>query len=323
MHIRVEDFRESDHSANISIYFNLRLDNGISGMYSLDIQNSHNNILSDLPVYLQQNSTYPIASNHSITDWLFSNTTRIHAFGAVEFYPYDSWLFNLTIYTPLFPPSRLAAEFDTAPLPGWIAQCLPSTSSCFTISANTVVVSFVVNRADWQSLPVRALPLVLLFVLSVSMIEMPRAVTDKVTIITSVIVFVALFLFNLSGNLPPRTFASTYAESLLFDILLIASVLLVEAIIEARVNLIYELRQTDFFVRGCIRTSIQLLTMSLIVVIILWPHYFAYQGYLNEFNWVNIPIADSLLCFIIPFIGIIVDLLLLWFGRDALRGRYE
>jgi hypothetical protein len=98
--VSVIDFRESDHSANLSIGFaaHFPIRNGPPGVFGLNLVNYHSGREDSA-----NEETNGTCANVACTDayWNFNFFLRFHGFGLTDMYPYDSWMFNLTLTTPL------------------------------------------------------------------------------------------------------------------------------------------------------------------------------------------------------------------------------
>ncbi|MGA2784539.1 MAG: hypothetical protein ABSF09_07575 [Candidatus Bathyarchaeia archaeon] len=286
-----------------------------------------NGTLRDGPVHVETNASF---NNYTkVATWQFSFYAIFHAFGASEFYPYDSWLLNLTTSSPILSMAKLnniSGDLLSSDAPGWdttLGSCSQTSgnlvsgglSYCFHLDRDSLNVSILLRRAAFQTLPIRYMPIVMFLILGASVLIPQDDLASKTTVYTSLIFFVGALLLNISSSLPPRSFAFSFAEAALYNILFLAAAFLVESIFEKILPV------TDFYVDNRFNRFrhfylIPLMRVALLAITFLTVYSYTngYQGITRYYSWVDmsffetffLPVSASSLWIII---GVILSIL--------------
>lgn len=237
MFVNVLDFRESDFSANLSVSFNAQFEvHGNPGGFGADLQDR------DTGGYAQaESNAHCIYKDCSVAFWDFSFSVRFLGLGAADFYPYDAWMFNLTLTTPLlFEANATNTDIGARSyLPGWEFKQTPTSRvvGSHGLLQGQIVVTMILQRAGWTVQPIRLVPIVLFFVLGLTAMIPSDDLSSKITVATAVIIFVAASVFTLGTSLPARSYGPSFAETVFFYLILLAAVYLAESIAEKRLDL--------------------------------------------------------------------------------------
>lgn len=172
MGIGILDFRESDHTANMSIHFraDFEMKEGKPGLYGMDLENRWTRMMGDY-VHQEKNGTLV---DDGIGSWVFDFSIRAHAFGASEFYPYDSWMFNLTLSTPLLHEANstnFSGFVNPRGLPGWNIEGAETFRLTHFNYDDSATVTVVLRRAGWQIAPMLVIPPILLLMLGMTLLS--------------------------------------------------------------------------------------------------------------------------------------------------------
>ena len=227
------DFRESDHSANISVFFESHTAFHSAGppeKLGLDLRERDTNDYSH-----QERNGSCDSQSCSVASWYFDFSVRFRSLGVSDLYPYDSYMFNITLEMPLL---SLANKTNTEMLVrcyayGWELKFLPITR-VVTGYIGFLVVTAVLQRDSWTTAPVNLVPVFLFLILGMTVFIPSKDLSSKVTVCTAVLFFIAASIFTLGPNLPPRVYGLSFAETTLYYLLLISSAFLVESILENR-----------------------------------------------------------------------------------------
>lgn len=227
------DFRDSDQSANISIYLSAQFPmvSGPPGRYGLDITDR------DTGSYAHEETNGTCANQAcSAANWYFNFFVRFRGRGAGDFYPYDSWMFNITLETPLmFSAKNTNTEIHVASYAyGWEIKGTPATRLVEGPWGSDVI-TVVLQRAGWTVFPIRFVPIVLFLILGLTALIPAKDLSSKTTVITAVIFFILAFVLNLGPILPRRFYGLSFAEFVFYYLLLLASAYLGESILENRI----------------------------------------------------------------------------------------
>jgi hypothetical protein len=297
-------FNQSDDSVGTSVWFSATLGPGTlsynasrpPGVFGLNVENLWNYTQYDY-FHQDRNGTYQDARN-TTAGWQFNFTKRFHGFGAIEFYPYDSWMFNITFDSPIlyYANTTNLGVYVQPYLPGWNIYAFCSSGVPYPcprlVSGNWgnshVTLTFVIGRAAWQISATRSLPIILFLILGMSLIVDPSDLNTKVSIYAPIIIFIATYLFSLSSSLPVRTFAPSFAENVLYNLLLISSVFLAESIAE---KLVAENERTP--AGEAWRVVFQVLLFTALALIIA-NYVDSYDALLRTYFWVQIPALETL-----------------------------
>lgn len=296
MGIGILDFRESDHTANMSIHFlaDFEMKEGKPGLYGMDLENRWNRITGDY-VHQEKNGTL---EDGGIGRWVFDFSIRAHAYGASEFYPYDSWMFNLTLSTPLLHEAN-STNFSgfvnpSRGIPGWNFEGAETFRLTHFSYDDSATVTIVLRRAGWQTVHVQVIPLILLLMLGMTVLIPSKDLSTKATVYTSVIFFVAALLFNLKDFVSPLRSGLSFAETSFYCLFIFASMFLVFAVIEN----VYTVKEGMLYLpsaRG--RIALQILMRLLILTFvwyILYSFVSSYQNMASPYWWVSFPMFDTL-----------------------------
>jgi hypothetical protein len=302
MVITILDFRESDQTANMSIHFDAEFEMkaGEPGLYGMDLENRWDGIFGDY-IHQEKNGTL---LDHTIGSWVFNFYVRAHAFGRTEFYPYDSWMFNLTLSTPLlFAANKTNFHGVVNPLPGipgWNVDTGPFAGAesfrlTHVLYEHGTTVTIVLRRAGWQIFPEQLISFVLLLVLGVSLLIPSEDLSSKLTAHTSVIFFIAALLFTLAGLLSPRRFGFSFVEISFYYLFSLASLYLMFAVIEdvcTSKNGILYIRRERY--RCALQIPGRVCILALVWVVPYW-YVLSYQRAASSYWWINFPLSDTVL----------------------------
>jgi hypothetical protein len=303
--ITVLDFRESDHTANISILFQhtTEMKDEKPGLFGMDMENRWNRWVAD-SVHQEKNGTL---LDERIGSWRFDFSFRAHAFGATEFYPYDSWMFNLTLTTPLLSDANstnLHVVATSWGVPGWTLRLISSAGAdVFRVVKNpslnwkSVVVTFVLERAYWQTVSVRFVPVILMMILGVSVLIPPADLSSKATVYTSIIFFIGAFLFTLANNLSPYRSGLLFGETVFYNLFFLASAYLTYAVLE---NILVSKQGVLYLGKGekskritdALRIAMYLVLLGLVWTIPL-SILMSYNEMASRYSWVNLPVFET------------------------------
>lgn len=322
MGIGILDFRESDHTANMSIHFlaDFETKEGKPGLYGMDLENKWNRITGNY-VHQEKNGTLV---DDGIERWVFDFSIRAHAFGASEFYPYDSWMFNLTLSTPLLhEASNTNFSGFVSPshgIPGWNfegAETFRLTHSNYDDSAT---VTIVLRRAGWQTAHVQLIPPILLLMLGMTVLIPSKDLSTKATVYTSVIFFVAALLFNLKDFVSPLRSGLSFAETSFYCLFVFASMFLGFAVIE---NVCTVKEGMLYLPSAKGRIALQILVrLSLLTFVwcVLYSFVSSYQIMASPYWWVSFPMTDTLFVPALSVgLGILVSIAALLYSVYAAR----
>jgi hypothetical protein len=303
--ITVLDFRESDHTANMSIHFNANFEMkaGELGLFGLDLTNTWDGIMGDY-VHQEKNGTL---LDETIGSWVFNFHVRAHAFGRTEFYPYDSWMFNLTLSTPLLSDvnsTNLHGTMNPLAVPGWtLRQVSWGGADIFRIvrgsyaNWNSVVVTFVLDRAVWQTVSVRGIPIILMLILGISTLIPPKDLSSKATVYTSIIFFIAAFLFQIGDYTSAYKYALSFGEVVFYYLLLAASIYLMLAVLENVLIVkdgVFFLGKTEKARRfaDTLRVLIFVLLLGFVWIVPLL-YSMSYVNTASSYWWVRVPLCET------------------------------
>lgn len=178
------------------------------------------------------------ASIRTAQRWLgfFDFSVRFRGLGAGDFYPYDKWMFNLTLDTPLlFLANKTNLDVSARSYAyGWEMSWAP-ISRLGQSSWGPVVITIVLQRAGWTVLPIRFIPILLYFVLGLIALIPADDLSSKRTVVTAVIFFILTSILSLGPNLPPRLYGLSFAEIAFYYLLVLAAEYLTESILEKRI----------------------------------------------------------------------------------------
>jgi len=227
----VVDFREADHSANVSITLTAQLPmiSGPPGGFSLLVQAPGGG-----QGFAEANSScIDVACTEGF--WNFHLYARFTASGVTDFYPYDAWKLNITL-TSLVLNEANTTNTDIGArsyVPGWGLIAGPATHIVNT-GWGVITVPMTLQRASWSTTPIRYVPIFLFLVLGLTALIPADDLASKTTVVTSVIFFIAASIFSLGPSLPPRFYGPSFAETVFFYLLMLAAVYLGESILENR-----------------------------------------------------------------------------------------
>jgi hypothetical protein len=232
------DFREFDHSANISIYLNAYFPNrvaGPTGVFGLDVSNFCGSLGS---AHKDVNGT---CLNAACTagSWTYNFFARFYGSGAIDFFPYDAWMFNITLDSPVL---SIADNMNTQAyvsgygLNSWVITSWSHSGVNVREGWGTITLQVVLGRASWATEPIRYVPLVLFLILGLSTVIPHEDLGSKATICSAVIIFIAASMFSLGSNLPPRLYGLSFVEATYLYLLLVSVVFLLEFIFENRIG---------------------------------------------------------------------------------------
>jgi hypothetical protein len=254
----------------------------------------------------------------------FNFNVRAHAFGRTEFYPYDSWMFNLTLSTPVLNDvnsTNLYAALNPLGFSGWtLREVSFGGANVFRIVRggypkwNSVVVTFVLDRASWQTTWVRSIPLILLLILGVSVVIPPVDLPSKATVYTSVIIFIGALLFNVASSISPIRFALSFAEVVFYYLFIAASLYLMSAVIENALFSRESVLNLGTGKRGRMYTSVLRLLLYVFllgfVCVVPFLYTVSYQELAASYWWVVLPLWET---WLVPALcassGIVVNLI--------------
>jgi hypothetical protein len=232
------DFREFDHSANISIHLNAYFPNrvaGPTGVFGLDVSNFGGSLGS---AHKDVNGT---CLNAACTagSWTYNFFARFYGSGAIDFFPYDAWMFNITLDSPV--PSianntNTQAYVSGYGLNSWVITSWSSSGVNVKEGWGSITLQVVLGRASWATEPIRYVPLVLFLILGLSTVIPHEDLGSKATICSAVIIFIAASMFSLGSNLPPRLYGLSFVEATYLYLLLVSVVFLLEFIFENRIG---------------------------------------------------------------------------------------
>jgi hypothetical protein len=166
--------------------------------------------------------------------WFFDFSVRFRGLGAGDFYPYDRWMFNLTLDTPLlFLANKTNLDMSArSSAYGWEIEGAPTMRLA---QSNLVVITMILQRAGWTVFPIRSIPILLFFVLGLVALIPSDDLSSKTTVVTAVIFFILTSILSFGPSLPPRSYGLSFAEIVYYYLLLLAAVCLAESILEKRI----------------------------------------------------------------------------------------
>jgi hypothetical protein len=299
MIVTILDFRDSDHTANMSIIFQAEFEmkNEQPVPYGMEFGNTWDKAMPDY-VHYDINGT---SIDSRIGRWKTEFSVRAHAFGASELYPYDSWMFNLTLSTPLLHyanETNFYGSVQPPARPGWDIQTVSSGhAGPFRLThinyGDGATVTIVLKRADWQTMPVRLIPMILLLILGVTVLIPPEDLSSKATVCTSVMFFVAALLFNLKDLISPLRFGLSYVEALLYYLILSASFFLLLAIGENLTtkegSMLYRRSKKG---QESVQLIMRVITMA-VVLTSLSVFVTSYEMTASRYWWICLPLVET------------------------------
>jgi hypothetical protein len=297
--VNILDFRDSDHTANMSIIFqaDFEMKNEEPVPYGMEFENTWDKVMPD---YVQHDINGTSVDSR-IGRWETEFSVRAHAFGASELYPYDSWMFNLTLSTPLLHyanETNFYGNVQPSARPGWDIQTVSFGNAgpfrlTHTNYDDSATVTIVLKRADWQTMPVRLIPMILLLILGVTVLIPPEDLSSKATVCTSVMFFVAALLFNLKDLISPLRFGLSYVEALLYYLILSASFFLLLAIGENLTtkegSILYRRSKRG---KEVVQLIMRLTTMA-VVLTSLSVFVTSYEMTASRYSWIYLPVVET------------------------------
>ncbi len=204
---------------------------------------------------------YPREENADISYYGSLPANRFHFRGLTELYPYDSYLLNITFWSPSFglinenntmsKPENFAGGFDLREEPG-------TGDKPFTLTyepqegGEEVVLNFKVylsRSASSTSLIMQVLGICYLLVGSLSLIK-PEKLEHRLSICLSLFIFAVTFTFTIPK---PTLNRATLAENLIFILLTGAGAFSVVSVIEkALIEVNQKLAASRFLIEGLV-----------------------------------------------------------------------
>jgi hypothetical protein len=232
-YVTFHDFRDADQSTNISIHFDAQfaLVSGSPGLYGMDLRD----VATGGAAHRETNGRC-IYEDCTAAGWFFDFSVRFRGLGAGDFYPYDKWMFNLTLNTPLLSLANktnldMSAGSNAY---GWEIAGTP-IRELGQSSWGPVVMTIVLQRAGWTVFPIRFIPILLFIVLGLLVLIPADDLSSKTTVVTAVIFFILTSILGFGPSLPPRLYGLSFAEIDFYYLLLLAAVYLAESILEKRI----------------------------------------------------------------------------------------
>ena len=287
--ISLNAFYESNHTAVLSIFSdaNVLARGGAQlGSAWLDVTDEPENqylITHDYNStgeYLDQNRTW--------ARWTWNNASVFHSLGSTDFYPYDSWLFSITLSSPFLYGNGLNSTntyFDfRSYLTDWNYVC---PNGCFVYSYQTITTTFVLTRNPAGLLvPAAYVPWILWFLLGITVLIPPDDLANKTTVCVSIIFFLGGLLF--ARVLSFQSTGSSYVENTLYLILLLTSIYVLEAIFERIMS-----GREQSTTRSVARIGVELF-LIVATIQILEMQYTHFSTLLKTYWWVTFPVIPTL-----------------------------
>lgn len=171
----------------------------------------------------------------TLVTFVNETTARFWLIGISEFYPYDSYLLNLTF---TFADDGLANENNTSVemnFPWWRFfgwEIETTTAIKREIDFAKIVSTATLSRSSWSLTPYRFILLIMFAVLGVSFLINPKDLQSRLTIYIAVLLFSITFFFQITSTAPPRGGSLCLLESLILGLLLGASAFLLLSVTE-------------------------------------------------------------------------------------------
>jgi hypothetical protein len=287
--ISINGFFESNHTAVLSIFSvaNVFARGGAQlGGATLNVIDEPENqyyvthAYTSTGQYLDQNKT--------MARWTWTNASTFHGVGSNDFYPYDAWLFTITVFSPFLYGDGLNSTNTYLDLrnylTGWNYNC---PQGCFSYSYHSMVITFVLSRFPGGSLvPAAYVPWILWFLLGVTVLIPPDDLASKATIYTSIIFFLAGLLF--ARVLSFQSTGESYVENTLYYILFLTSIYVFEAIFERLLCL--RKRSIKW---SAIRITVEL-CITIITAETLSVQYTSFSSLVRSYWWVTFPVNQTL-----------------------------
>jgi hypothetical protein len=257
------------------------------GAVGLTIYDEPENVFHSSNTYMS-NGTY-LNKDKTIASWTYNIAAKLEGLGSNDFYPYDSWLFSVTLSSPFLSSDEINStntymKFQNF-LTDWGHDC---PYGCFVPSyQNSMVTTFVLSRPPGGAfVPAAYVPWILWFILGIAVLIPPDDLATKSTLYTSIIFFLGGLLFT--RVLSFQSSGSSYVENSLYYVLFLTSIYLLEAIFE---KLLGSRGQTP-------RKNILRIVLELGFIIgafeLLSRQYVTFSELLMTYWWVTFPIIQTL-----------------------------
>lgn len=226
--------------------------------------------------------------------------TKFWLIGLAEFYPYDSYLLNLTF---MFADNGLANDNNTSVemnfpwwhFYGWKIETAPTRITHvgdFVEITSTATIA----RSSWSIEPFRNILWIMFLVIGISYLISPKNLQARLSIYISILLFSITFFFQTATTAPPRIASLSLLEKLTLHLLLATSAFLLLSVLE-RVA-IFEYK-TYPKVRGAlVFETFGVLIVAFVILIEFNSYVIVAERY---FSWVDIPHLDYLLVFSLSF----------------------
>ena len=224
----------------------------------------------------------------TLVTFVNQTTAEFRLLGLAEFYPYDSYLLNLTFS---FPDNGFANNNNTSvemnfPLWGLYGWRIDTEIIRITHEGDFVKIRSAtrMTRSSYVIEPLRFILWIMFGVLGTSFLISPKNLSIRLTLYIAVLLFSISFFFQSSAMAPPRYGSLSLLENLILDLLLAASVFLMFSVAE-------KVAIYDYKTVPEIRGALSIETAGVIITAFyIFRHFDAYVNLAeSHFSWVTIP----------------------------------